>query len=330
MLKLTRENVEKSIDECEAEGVENFLKKYNFGKGKYYVRSIQRKLKEKKYPSLAIALHAMNIKASPYDQNKAGWSYKVSACPMLYNIGYIILDRQCKVVRSCPHKGKICNIPSDIEFLIDENEWISKVVTNYHIEPKRETGESRIELNIAELVNEIGSFVKSNDIAKVLKSPLFNVTAGVELETEGFKKSKDIEKYSINLNPSIYSDSTDIFRPSSKENLEGGRVVRGVALLERSAMNRKRALEIHGYKCSACGFSMEELYGKDAKDIIDIHHKYPLSMLSGKTKIDCKEDLVPLCPNCHRVAHKGVKEPRKPQEVGKLFEKFGKKLLKHS
>ncbi|EOO79499.1 hypothetical protein IC7_00571 [Bacillus cereus BAG1O-1] len=73
---------------------------------------------------------------------------------------------------------------------------------------------------------------------------------------------------------------------------------------ERNPENRKKAIEIHGLSCVACGFNFEEVYGDRGKDFIEVHHVKPLSTVSGEVTIDPKEDLVPVCSNCHRMIHR--------------------------
>ncbi|PGQ44865.1 HNH endonuclease, partial [Bacillus thuringiensis] len=73
---------------------------------------------------------------------------------------------------------------------------------------------------------------------------------------------------------------------------------------ERNIKNRKKAIEIHGLNCYACGFNFEEIYGERGKDFIEIHHIKPLSTLEEAIVIDPETDLVPLCANCHRMVHR--------------------------
>ncbi|MFS0688970.1 HNH endonuclease [Sporosarcina sp. 179-K 8C2 HS] len=73
---------------------------------------------------------------------------------------------------------------------------------------------------------------------------------------------------------------------------------------ERKPENRKKAIEIHGVSCIACGFNFEEVYGERGKDFIEVHHLKPLSSLDKEMSIDPKEDLVPVCSNCHRMIHR--------------------------
>ena len=66
---------------------------------------------------------------------------------------------------------------------------------------------------------------------------------------------------------------------------------------------KRRALKEHGrIFCAACTFDFGRKYGDDVGHIIDCHHTNPVHTLDPghKTKV---EDLVLLCPNCHRVVH---------------------------
>lgn len=70
---------------------------------------------------------------------------------------------------------------------------------------------------------------------------------------------------------------------------------------ERSFHNRTLCIAFHGYQCKACGQSMREKYGDVARKFIHVHHLHPLA--SGEHVPDPVKDMVPLCPNCHSIAH---------------------------
>jgi len=79
---------------------------------------------------------------------------------------------------------------------------------------------------------------------------------------------------------------------------EGYRQDRQATFIKR---NRKIIAETKSrdnFKCQACGFFLEV----DGKPLIDCHHTIPLSHSSG-VRVTRVEDLVCLCPTCHRVAH---------------------------
>ena len=73
---------------------------------------------------------------------------------------------------------------------------------------------------------------------------------------------------------------------------------------ERNQAARIRCLEIHGFACKACGVDLEKRYGPLAAGLIDVHHKIPIAEAREEREVDFVNDLVPLCPNCHRVAHR--------------------------
>jgi len=73
---------------------------------------------------------------------------------------------------------------------------------------------------------------------------------------------------------------------------------------ERNIKNRKIALDHHGNACKICNFRTDEKYGKDHKDIIEVHHVVPVSEMGRGYLVDPRKDLVPLCPNCHSLVHK--------------------------
>src|SRR6202043_1305179 len=72
---------------------------------------------------------------------------------------------------------------------------------------------------------------------------------------------------------------------------------------ERSLRNRVAALRIHGTSCKACGFNFDDVYGAEhAGHFIQIHHVQ--SITTGIRKVDPSTDLIPLCSNCHSMAHR--------------------------
>ncbi|PME31440.1 hypothetical protein BCV39_22370 [Vibrio sp. 10N.286.55.E10] len=85
---------------------------------------------------------------------------------------------------------------------------------------------------------------------------------------------------------------------------EGKRVQVQVSKFERNRYARAACIEHHGLKCQCCSNNMGEIYGAIAEGIIEVHHIKPISEIGVDYQIDPIADLVPLCPNCHRVVHK--------------------------
>ena len=57
--------------------------------------------------------------------------------------------------------------------------------------------------------------------------------------------------------------------------------------------------------CSVCGTDFHKMYGELGKGFIHVHHIVPISMIGKEYKLDPIKDLVPVCPNCHAMLHRG-------------------------
>ncbi|MBK7729866.1 MAG: HNH endonuclease [Gammaproteobacteria bacterium] len=76
--------------------------------------------------------------------------------------------------------------------------------------------------------------------------------------------------------------------------VEGRRREVQLSQIERSSYYRKRALAAYGTFCHACGFTPR------VDSQIHVHHLHPLHEGERETTL---ADLVPLCANCHALAH---------------------------
>lgn len=85
---------------------------------------------------------------------------------------------------------------------------------------------------------------------------------------------------------------------------EGKKVFVWTTRYERSVINRKACIGIHGTKCAACGFDFESVYGELGKDFIEVHHLKPLSDVNEVMDVNPDTDLIPLCSNCHSMIHR--------------------------
>ena len=97
-----------------------------------------------------------------------------------------------------------------------------------------------------------------------------------------------------------HGSGSDEFTPDP----EGQKRIRQHVSYERSPRNRARAIEIHGAICTVCGFDFNEFYGADlARDYVEVHHTLPVSEVNGGV-VNPETDLVPVCSNCHSMAHR--------------------------
>ena len=92
---------------------------------------------------------------------------------------------------------------------------------------------------------------------------------------------------------------------------------------EHSPDAQRVCIAHHGTSCAVCGFSFEVAYGELGKDFIPVHHLVPASQLRGNYELDPVTDLVPLCANCHAMAHHGVRTPRTVAELRRIMADAG-------
>lgn len=97
----------------------------------------------------------------------------------------------------------------------------------------------------------------------------------------------------------------------------------GLNRYERDADARRVCLAFHGTSCAACGMSLETAYGEAGRDMVDVHHLVPAEILGSGYELDPITDLVPLCPNCHAMAHHQVAVPRTLPELRSLIAAAG-------
>jgi len=83
-----------------------------------------------------------------------------------------------------------------------------------------------------------------------------------------------------------------------KEVEEGYKQDRTVSFRSRNASIITERKQRDDYTCQACMFRLEV----DGTFIIDCHHKKPLGLADAVTVTEL-DDLVCLCPTCHRIAH---------------------------
>ena len=87
---------------------------------------------------------------------------------------------------------------------------------------------------------------------------------------------------------------------------------------ERLECLRSRERE-SGSNPNPCTFNFDETYGKDYADgYIQIHHVKPLS--EYEEEVDPETDLVPLCANCHAMAHRRRDTVTSIEELKQLIE----------
>lgn len=105
-----------------------------------------------------------------------------------------------------------------------------------------------------------------------------------------------------NEDESDQDESAKPIRTSSKS--EGARKTYNGIRYERNPANRLEAIRIHGARCAVCDMDFGEKYGAWGEGFIEVHHKTPLAISGEDQIVNPAIDLVPVCPNCHRMIHR--------------------------
>lgn len=125
----------------------------------------------------------------------------------------------------------------------------------------------------------------------------------VRAHAAGGNAGAHFEHYSLNQNCSLSGRRRRAVKPEpdysidDEEALEGYRQDRTTAFLTRNRSLIKLCKERDDYRCQSCKFKLEAA----GKFVIECHHLNPLS--SNGARITRLEELVCLCPTCHRIAH---------------------------
>jgi hypothetical protein len=112
-------------------------------------------------------------------------------------------------------------------------------------------------------------------------------------------ESEKVAKTSLETDHVVYGEQLEQIVADA----EGRKRIRRHVTYERSPRNRALAIELRGRTCEVCRFNFDEVYGSEHADgYIQIHHVKPVSEYEGE--VDVANDLIPLCANCHVMAHR--------------------------
>ena len=101
-----------------------------------------------------------------------------------------------------------------------------------------------------------------------------------------------------------FYEATDDAPAPGRRYLEGRLKEARVIARARSGRARQECIDHHGLACVACGFDFEAVYGERGREFIEVHHLNPMASVDAEYEIDPKEDLRPVCSNCHRMIHR--------------------------
>ncbi|MDC0664374.1 DUF3427 domain-containing protein [Marinobacter sp. SS21] len=96
---------------------------------------------------------------------------------------------------------------------------------------------------------------------------------------------------------------TDEYAPGASYK-EGQRTKVLVNRYERDRNARDACVQHFGTRCKVCELDFGEKYGDIGEGFIHVHHTVPVSDLGEEYIVDPRQDLVPVCPNCHAMLHR--------------------------
>jgi len=164
-----------------------------------------------------------------------------------------------------------------------------------YLEPERYWGFTRVE---DERTDNIASSYGSVDrfVAGMLGREDGSLPTQLSI---GADRSQRVAESSLEVDRIAHGDVDEELIPE----VEGRKRIALHVSYERKPKNRRQAIEVHGTICQVCGFDFDKVYGREYADgYIEIHHIKPLSAYEGE--VNPATDLVPLCANCHKMAHR--------------------------
>ena len=167
----------------------------------------------------------------------------------------------------------------------------------------------------------IGSIkMKRNNIAAMMdeegisRETTFSALSGMPEGTSGRRTNWDIVEPLCKLERAEFlalcvSITQGVEAPSDilsgEEFVEGATRIITSKRYERNQQARDACISHYGTSCMICKFNFEEIYGELGKGFIHVHHIKPISENEGEYVIDPIHDLIPVCPNCHSMIHRG-------------------------
>lgn len=130
----------------------------------------------------------------------------------------------------------------------------------------------------------------------------------------------------------VTTPSFEIPLPEELEQEMSGTIVEGakkqivVNAYERSShariacINHYRKKNDGRLRCEICGFDFGKVYGDEFEEKIHIHHLVEVSSIGSEYEVNPIKDLIPICPNCHMIAH-GKKPAYTPEEIKEMLKK---------
>ena len=131
---------------------------------------------------------------------------------------------------------------------------------------------------------------KEKQIAWQVRSRRYLTPASASLLAAALKKYRALEQTARTKRKRVFDQ-------------EGRVMYRSLSVRERDRNVRRHALRIYGRECKICGLNFEKTYGHFARDCVEVHHLNPIGARTGKSRRTTSDDVIVVCPNCHRALH---------------------------
>jgi hypothetical protein len=89
---------------------------------------------------------------------------------------------------------------------------------------------------------------------------------------------------------------------------------------ERDPLFRSLCFARHGWACAVCGIDPAQRYGSLADGYMEVHELHRPLETNSLQEFDPVRDLVPVCPTCHALLHRGRHLPLTVDELRKAMQ----------
>lgn len=145
---------------------------------------------------------------------------------------------------------------------------------------------------------------------KAISSLAYHFATGEEIKPSEFVGAREgpwhVHLKSLGFSIHLKSDISPLWpdQVGDSKYSEGHKLQVTVNRYERDPKARAACIACWGTSCTVCILDFAERYGDLGAGFIHVHHLVPLSKIGKAYEVDPREDLRPVCPNCHAMLHK--------------------------
>ncbi len=246
-----------------------------------------------------------------WNPSKWDWSDLQENIDHLDNVGYVVRQWSC---------GNSKNIKKgDRVFLVRLGEEPRGIMgsgyakSSYYVAPHWDKSEGKtanfIDIEFDILINPAKNKLLGKDSLDKCDPNIiqqwFPQQSGISIKIELLSSLESIWFEFIRKNKHIGNGfvSNDVVTKETESFMEGKSKEITQTRYERNPQARKICLKHHGYTCHVCEFNFEKYFGEIGKGFIHVHHINAIADIRKEYEIDPKNDLIPVCPNCHAMIH---------------------------